>query len=151
MAGLVTVLAFAVATWIFGEVVGPLWVEHDDGARLALGVGAGAAAAGLTAVWGKSFATAGQEGGEGAGGGGGTGGGQHAHGQFGAGVVQIDGAKGDVTIVQQSDPAATTARRSRSAQGGEAASTSAGQSVGGEVSGPVVQATGLEGGLEIRQ
>jgi len=55
VAVLVTIAAFAVATWICGAFVLPM---HDDGVRWGIAGGLGVAVAALAALWGHSYATA---------------------------------------------------------------------------------------------
>jgi hypothetical protein len=57
VAGLVTVAAFAGATWICGALALPI-VMKDGGVRWGIAGGLGVAVAALAALWGHSFATA---------------------------------------------------------------------------------------------
>ncbi len=56
VAVLVTVAAFAIATWICGALILPM-VMKDGGVRWGIAVGVGVATAALAALWGHSFAT----------------------------------------------------------------------------------------------
>jgi hypothetical protein len=63
IAGLVTITAFAVVTWICGSLaLSPL--SLDSGARWGIAASAGVAVAALAALWGHGFATRVQEGAE---------------------------------------------------------------------------------------
>ena len=55
VAGLVTVVAFAVATWICGTLIMPL-IMKNDGIRWGVATALGVAVAALAALWGHSFA-----------------------------------------------------------------------------------------------
>jgi len=57
LAGLVSVLTFLVVTWVVTKYLPPSWLK-DANQRLAVGCGAGTAAAALVALWGKTFAMA---------------------------------------------------------------------------------------------
>ncbi|WP_051969114.1 hypothetical protein [Kitasatospora azatica] len=59
MAGIVTLLAFAVPVWLCGAVVLPSLLK-DPAIRWPLASTLGAALAALAAVWGQGFATSGQ-------------------------------------------------------------------------------------------
>jgi hypothetical protein len=61
VAGLTTIAGFAVTAWICGALVLPM-VLQDGGARWGVAGGLGAAVAALAALWGQSFATAGEPG-----------------------------------------------------------------------------------------
>jgi len=58
VAVLVTIAAFAVATWICGAFV---LTVHDGGVRWGIAGGLGVAVAALAALWGHSYATGSQE------------------------------------------------------------------------------------------
>jgi hypothetical protein len=58
VAVLVTITAFAAATWVCGAFVRPM---RDGGARWGIAGGLGVAVAALAALWGHSYATAGHE------------------------------------------------------------------------------------------
>ncbi|WP_328558430.1 MULTISPECIES: hypothetical protein [unclassified Streptomyces] len=156
LAGLVTVLVFAAVTWIFADLLAPLWVSHDEGACLAWGLGAGTAAAALAALWGQGYATAPvarhehpeaergtrrrltAHGGQGV-----------AGSAVGGGVTQVAGA-GEVRITRRGVPSAagtSPAERSAAAEpasGGQHVSSS-------EVAGPVDQIRDVDGTVEIEQ
>jgi hypothetical protein len=55
VAVLVTIAAFAAATWVCGAFVLPM---HDGGVRWGIAGGLGVAVAALAALWGHSYATA---------------------------------------------------------------------------------------------
>ncbi|MFF8774031.1 hypothetical protein [Kitasatospora sp. NPDC015120] len=143
-AGLAAVLALGTVTWIVAGVLGPLLGVHDIGARLALGVGAGAAAAGPAALCGRSFAGAGER--------------REVSRQavvgsaVGGGVVQISGARGGVRLTVRNGPAAppppplpspgAPPTAVRAAAGGQFVERST-------VGGSVVQLDGVAGDAEI--
>lgn len=55
LAGLATLLAFLVVTWVLTTYLPATWLK-DANQRLVVGSGAGAAVAALVALWGKNFA-----------------------------------------------------------------------------------------------
>jgi hypothetical protein len=57
LAGLLTLLAFLIVTWVVTRYLTASWLK-DAGQRLLVGSGAGVAVAGLVALWGKTFAMA---------------------------------------------------------------------------------------------
>jgi hypothetical protein len=57
LAGLLTLLAFLIVTWVVTRYLTASWLK-DAGQRLLVGSGAGVAVAGLVALWGKTFAVA---------------------------------------------------------------------------------------------
>lgn len=146
VAGLVTVAVFAAVTWLFADVLAPLWVHDDRNQQLGWGFGAGTAAAALAALWGKSYAGAGR---------GTAQGGQVVEGSaVGGGIAQVSGA-GSVKITrrdvppvpQQASPAqpAGTPPAAEAPDGG-------GQRVSGTTAaGPLDQVQGVEGDVEIEQ
>src|SRR5690242_7275432 len=58
VAALVTIVAFAAATWICGALVLPALKMHDTAAVWGVAGGLGVAVAALAALWGHSYATA---------------------------------------------------------------------------------------------
>ncbi|MFJ4777918.1 hypothetical protein [Streptomyces sp. NPDC088762] len=161
VAGLVTVLVFAVVTWIFADFVAPLWVKQDDGVRWAVGLGAGTAASGLAAVWGKSYASApAQPHGPEPTGASGTddpgrapGGPQVVEGSAaGEGITQVSGA-GSVKITRRGGSPAPLPPRSEPREAPSAAEPPAdGQyMVRSDAAGPVDQVRGVTGDVEIEQ
>lgn len=58
VAGVVTVTAFALSTWLGGALLGRM---HDSGIRWGLASALGLAVSGLAALWGKTFTTRSQD------------------------------------------------------------------------------------------
>lgn len=56
LAGVLTVVIFLVVTWMVTKYLPTSWLK-DSNKRLAVGCGAGTAAAALVALWGNAFAT----------------------------------------------------------------------------------------------
>ncbi len=59
VAAAVTVVAFALATWVSGALILPVFMK-DAGIRWGVAGSLGVAVAALAAMWGQSFATSGQ-------------------------------------------------------------------------------------------
>ncbi|MER6360529.1 hypothetical protein [Kitasatospora sp. NPDC001527] len=140
MAGLVAVLAFAATTWFFAAVVGPFWGVRDVGARVTLGVGAGAAVAALAALWGKSFVDGEDR----------RGGSRQSvvDSSVGGGVTRVTGAGGNVKVTIGSGPAASPLPQPGAAP--EAPPATGGQFVRrSRVNGSVVDVDGAAGDVEI--
>jgi hypothetical protein len=147
LAGLVTVAVFAVVTWIFADVVAPLWT-HDGGARLGWGFGAGTAAAALAALGGSTYATAGTEPGA-------AEGGQAVENSvIEGGITQVSdagsvkitrrGATSSLPQIPPAPPAARTPQADLGAAGRQRVSGTA-------AAGPLDQVQGVDGEVEMEQ